>query len=283
MDAKAILEDFLKTGKQLAQQGLQKGQELAPELLDKGRAIAQEGLQKGKQLGEELAPELMERGKALAQKGLDFAEQKLGVPAEGPEREAMLSGLGKGALVAGVLTALLGTDAGRRVTGTTVKLGSLAALGGLSYQAYQRWQTAQAGEVPALGQPLHELTGAEANRRSQTLLQAIIAAAKADGHIDDQERAQIQAQINHLGLATDAVAFFQAEIEKPLSIPEIAQAVTSPEEAMEVYLASRMIINVQNDQEKVYLSDLASQLKLDSGLVKTLEEEVTSPVSESAA
>jgi uncharacterized membrane protein YebE (DUF533 family) len=282
MDAKAVLEEILKTSKQLAQQGLQKGQELAPELLDKGKSIAQEGLQKSKQLGEELAPELMEKGKAWAQKGLDFAEQKLGVPAEGPEREAMLSGLGKGALVAGVLTALLGTDAGRRVTGTTVKLGSLGALGGLAYQAYQRWQTAQSGELPALGQPVHELTGAEADRRSQTLLQAIIAAAKADGHIDDQERAHIQAQINQMGLATDTAAFFQAEIDKPLSIPDLAQAVTSPEEAMEIYLASRLIIDVQNNQEKVYLSELASQLKLDPGLVQNLEEEVISPAAETA-
>ncbi len=279
MEAKAILEDLLTKGKQLAQQGLQKGQDIAPDLLEKGRAIAQEGWQKGVQLGQELAPELMEKGKALAQQGRDYAEKQLGIPAEGPDREAMLSGLGKGALAGGLLTVLLGTKGGRRVTGTTLKLGSLAALGGLAYQAYQRWQANQEGAIPALapGQALNELSGTAADQRSQTLLKAIIAAAKADGHIDDTEKTQIQAQIAKMGLGTDAEAFFQAEVAKPLSAQDIAQSVTSTEEAMEVYLASRLIIDIEDEPEQAYLNDLAAQLKLDAGLVSSLEAEVTAP------
>ena len=50
----------------------------------------------------------------------------------------MFSGLGKGALMAGGLAALLGTGAGRRLTGGTLKLGGLAAIGGLAYQTYEK-------------------------------------------------------------------------------------------------------------------------------------------------
>jgi len=57
----------------------------------------------------------------------------------------MLRGLGKGAAAAGALALLVGTKGGRRVTGTALKLGSLAALGGVGYTAYRNWQEKQSG------------------------------------------------------------------------------------------------------------------------------------------
>ncbi|MEZ5450173.1 MAG: DUF533 domain-containing protein [Thiolinea sp.] len=88
----------------------------------------------------QLLEQMLQSGRAMAQQGQGYAEQKLGVPEQGPERDAMLSGLGKGAAAAGVLALLLGTRTGRRVTGTGLKIGSLAALGGIAYQLYNRWQ-----------------------------------------------------------------------------------------------------------------------------------------------
>ena len=74
------------------------------------------------------------------QQGQTLAEQKLGIPAEGAERDSMLSGMKTGAAAAGILALLLGTRTGRKVTGLGLKVGSVAALGGLAYQMYQRWQ-----------------------------------------------------------------------------------------------------------------------------------------------
>ena len=49
-------------------------------------------------------------------------------------------------LAAGALAAvLLGTGTGRAVTGSALKLGGLAAIGGLAYKAYQNYQ---AGKQP---------------------------------------------------------------------------------------------------------------------------------------
>ena len=134
---------------------------------------------------------LMQTGQELAQKGQAMAEQKLQIPEAGPEREAMLNNLGKGAAAGGLLVALLGTGIGRKLTGTTLKLGSLAALGTVAYQAFQKWQ----GQGAEVGAPAAELAGPDAEKRSLALLKAMIAAAKADGHIDEAERASIGKQL----------------------------------------------------------------------------------------
>ena len=91
-----------------------------------------------------LFDQLLQSGRELASKGQSLAEQKLNIPSGGPEREAALASMGKGATIAGVAALLLGTSAGRGLTGVAVKLGSLAAVGGLAYKAYRDWQAAMA-------------------------------------------------------------------------------------------------------------------------------------------
>jgi uncharacterized membrane protein YebE (DUF533 family) len=216
--------------------------------------------------------QLLKAGQNLATKGQAIAEEKLGVPESGPERDAMVSGLGKGAAAASVLAVLLGTGAGRRLTGAGIKLGSLAALGTLGYQAYKNWQGTQTN-APAISKPIHELTGAEAEHRSLALIKAMIAAAKADGHIDEGERTRIQAQIQQLPLDADVTSLMQAEIAKPLNAQEVAQSSNSMGMAVELYLASLLIIDDENAQERAYLENLAQQLKLDSGLVAQLKQQ----------
>jgi uncharacterized membrane protein YebE (DUF533 family) len=216
--------------------------------------------------------QLLKAGQNLAAKGQAIAEEKLGVPDSGPERDAMVSGLGKGAAAAGVLAVLLGTGAGRRLTGTGIKLGSLAALGTLGYQAYKNWQGTQSNAM-AGDKPVHELTGAEAEYRSLALIKAMIAAAKADGHIDDDERTRIQVQIQQLPIESDVINLMQAEIAKPLNVQDVAQSSNCMGMAVELYLASWLVIDDENDQERAYLENLAQQLKLDSSLVAQLKQQ----------
>lgn len=222
-----------------------------------------------------LLDQLLQSGRDLARRGQDIAEQKLGVPESGSERDASLSGMGKGAAVAGVLGLLLGTGAGRRLGATALKLGGVAAVGGLAYKAYQNWQRTQPDAASAdPGTPISELSGPDAQERSLVLLKAMIGAAKADGHIDKEEQAKLDVEIGKLGFDPDTLHFVKDEIARPLNIEEIAATADSPETAAEIYLASLAVIDVDNYMERGYLDELAKRLYLAPGLVQELEAQV---------
>ncbi|MEE9309486.1 MAG: tellurite resistance TerB family protein [Cocleimonas sp.] len=225
--------------------------------------------------------DLLKTGKEYANKGREIAEEKLQMPKEGEEGyDATVDGMKKGAIAVGVLALLLGTGAGRRVTGSALKIGSLAAIGGIGWKAYQNWVTQKDTidqEVQDMASnakiiPINELGEAEANERSQILLKAMIAAAKADGHINKKEVAAIDEQIEKLGLTGDVASLMQEEIAKPLDVKEIAALAKDSAVASEIYLVSAVVTDKENSMEREYLDSLAKSLKLPEGLVEQLQK-----------
>lgn len=222
-----------------------------------------------------LLDSLLNSTQAAVKKGQNAAESRLGMPAEGEERDAMVKGLKTGALAAGAMALLLGTKTGRKVGGTALKLGSIAALGGLGYKAFQQWQSSQSQvETNDAPQFIDKLAPPQAQSRSISLLKAMIAAAKADGHIDAEERNKIMGQIEQAGLGADAEALIRGEIDKPLDPKAVAAEADSTESAVEIYLTSRLMIDRDNTMESAYLDQLANALSLDASLVEQLESEI---------
>ncbi len=221
-----------------------------------------------------IVEELLGAGRDLSVRGRDYAEQKFDLPAEGQERDAMLSNMGKGAAAAGVLALLLGTKTGRKLGGNAVKLGSLAALGGVAYKAYQNYQetNAQVEEVAVV--PVNRDSGTNADERGMRLLRAMVAAARADGHIDTAERSRINEQIVRLGLDASAADFIQEELGKPLNPQDMAVGVQSIEEGAEIYLFSLMALDLDNPMEEAYLLQLAKALGLDATLVAEIHQQL---------
>jgi uncharacterized membrane protein YebE (DUF533 family) len=220
-----------------------------------------------------LFDQLLQSGRELASKGQSLAEQKLDIPKEGPQRDTALSSMGKGAAIAGVAAVLLGTGAGRGLTGLALKLGSLAAVGGLAYKTFQDWQAKRGGAPVDPGPPVTGLSGPQLDQRGFALLRAMLAAAKADGHIDENEQAKIDAYLQKLKLDPDALHFVKNELAKPLNVKEVAAGADSPAAAAEIYLTSLLTINVDSEQERAYLDELARELKLPAELVSELLEQ----------
>jgi len=223
-----------------------------------------------------LLDEILKTGKDLAAKGQTIAEEKLQIPQAGEQRNATMDGMKKGAIAVGVLALLLGTGAGRRVTGSALKIGSLAAIGGIGWKAYQNWQQQneeQAAQEVADTQliPINELSEPEANKRSLILLKAMIAAAKADGHINKKEIDIIHEQIDKLGLSKEIAALLEDEMSKPLDIKEVAALAANKAIASEIYLVSAIITDKENSMERDYLSSLAQSMQLPSSLVAQLD------------
>ena len=223
-----------------------------------------------------LLDEILKTGKELASKGQAVAEDKLQIPKEGEKRDATMDGMKKGAIAAGVLALLLGTGAGRRVTGSMLKIGSLAAIGGIGWKAFQNWQkqnetieAEQAANNKLV--PINELSEQQANERSLILLKAMIAAAKADGHVNSKELGIINEQINKLGLSKEVADVLEDEISKPLDVKEIAALAENQAIASEIYLVSAVVTDKENSMERDYLASLAKAMQLPEDLVVHLE------------
>jgi uncharacterized membrane protein YebE (DUF533 family) len=184
--------------------------------------------------------------------------------------------MGKGAAIAGVAALLLGTKSGRNVTGVALKLGSLGAVGGLAYKVFQDWQAKNAQAPAALadsGATVDALSGPRLEKRALNLLQAMIAAAKADGHIDQQEQNAIGEYLQTLNLDPRTERWVREELANPLSASEIAAKADSPAAAAEIYLTSLSAISLDSPQERAYMDELATALKLPPELVSELLEQ----------
>jgi uncharacterized membrane protein YebE (DUF533 family) len=194
--------------------------------------------------------------------------------------------LGGGALAGSLAGILLGSRQGRKLSGSALKMGGMAVIGALAYKAYQDWRAGKApnsagsltqegpGLAPATGTPFIPSTEVEQQWLGRSLLRAMIAAAKADGHIDAQEQANIFAQMDKLDLDDDDKAFVVDELRAPLNVDAVAGAARNPAEAAEIYTASLLAIDVDNAAERGYLSLLAARLKLDEELVAHLHATV---------
>jgi uncharacterized membrane protein YebE (DUF533 family) len=186
----------------------------------------------------------------------------------------LLSGAGGGALAAGAMGLLLGSKKGRNVGGKVLTYGGLAALGVIAYKAYGNWQAQQGGAAKTEPQTLDRLPPAQVELHSQAILKALVAAAKADGHVDERERTLIEGEFTKLDNDQELQHWLHAELNKPLDPSDVARAASTPEMAAEMYIASVMLVDEENFMEKSYLDELARQLKLDPGLKAELEKQV---------
>ncbi len=178
------------------------------------------------------------------------------------------SDFGKGAMSGGALGLLLGSNKATRKLAT---YGGLAALGVMAYRAYGDYRAQQG--APVQPQTVDRLPAPQADIHGEAILRALVAAAKADGHIDARERQVIEGEFARLAPDAEVQQWMKAELDKPLDPAEVARAAGSPEIAAEMYLASLVAADEQNFMERSYLDELARQLGLDQALKQRLEQE----------
>lgn len=227
--------------------------------------------------------------------------QPPGAPGRGTDWGSFGAGAATGAAATGALGLLLGHKQARRYAGKVAKYGGIAAIGLMAYQAYGRWQAQQAGasganqapggapaagaggggaaapdnSAPPLALPaprtVDRLGPAEAEPHSRAMLLAMVAAAKADGHLDARERGLLDAELGRLAGDHALRLWVDTELQRPLDPAEVARAASTPEIAAEMYLASLLVADDQSFMERAYLDELARQLRLAPGLKAELE------------
>jgi uncharacterized membrane protein YebE (DUF533 family) len=176
-----------------------------------------------------------------------------------------------GAAAGGLGGLVLGTRTGRSLASSAVRIGALAMIGGLAYKAMQNYQ---AGKplITGAATPVAPPSGsgfepaAVTNDAALHYIQAMIAAAAADGRIDSDEHEKLVSGLTQAGLGSEAEAFLAKELNSPRSVEELAASVKTPQEAVQLYTAARIAVADNSPAEKQFLAALATALGIDPKL-----------------
>jgi uncharacterized membrane protein YebE (DUF533 family) len=127
---------------------------------------------------------------------------------------------------------------------------------------------------PIQTDPPHQESAAN---KAVLLIRAMIAAANADGIIDQEERDRILKKLQSVDLSPEEQAFMVKELLSPSPLEDITRQVDHPQLAMQVYAVSLMAIRVDTDAEHHYMRTLAQQLHLDAKTIRAIAEKVGPP------
>lgn len=190
-------------------------------------------------------------------------------------------------------------------------VGGSAALAALAYKMYQNWSSNKNGTAAPSGSqnigygqasssygspssynqggygasagasndPFAEFNAQNAqqeqlmlsNDMGKLLIEAMIFAARADGHIDAQEQEMIMKTANQLGGNTNQM--IREFLNKPLDPRDLAAKVQNQSQAMDIYRLSAAAIVADNMQEQRYLSDLAAALNINEFTKQQLDND----------
>ncbi|MBV9653014.1 MAG: tellurite resistance TerB family protein [Acetobacteraceae bacterium] len=187
----------------------------------------------------------------------------------------------------GLAGALLGGGRGALGGGLLAVLGSLAVsvLQAQGSASAAGQQTAGRTAGPGPGAPVGIASAAALpqspaglQQRATLILRAMIQAAKADGVVDQQELGRIMGEIGMHGHDDEARDFVAAEIRRPLDIGSLVRDVSTPQEAIEVYAASILAIDVDTKAEQDYLVRLAAALQLPAPVMARVNAALNVPV-----
>ena len=107
------------------------------------------------------------------------------------------------------------------------------------------------------------------------MLRAMIAAAKADGAIDAEERSRIAAQLDDAGLSPAARDMVLADFDKPLTPAALAKLASDPMLAAQLYAAAVVGAGDIAAAERAWLDEFARALKLDRAAAAAIEARLT--------
>lgn len=212
-------------------------------------------------------------GNTLGDGAQDVLEKAKDMLAKGDKR--MVGGLGA------ALGVLMGGGVKGGVGGAALALLGLAAYNALNNGKTIQEKMAKSREhnLPVGMRPPATPKEAElVESRALLALKAMIAAAKADGQIDQRERERILDKLKEAGADDETRDFVAKEAAAPLDVAALVRDVSDPQTAAQVYAASLLAISVDTPAERAYLRDLSQRLGLDDQVVASLHSVLGAPI-----
>lgn len=200
-------------------------------------------------------------------------------------------GLVGGAAAGGIMALLMGNKSARKFAGKAATYGGAALLGGLAYKAFQNYQQNSGGQTDT-STGLNMTTAPDeqafvSNEVMQpafemTLIKAMIAAAKADGHIDADEQQRIFKAVDEMALSNEMKGMVFDLLQQQITVEALVSGIDKVEQKSELYLASCLAINPDHPSEKAHLDHLAAALELPEGFAQELQLQAQRAINEAA-
>lgn len=120
--------------------------------------------------------------------------------------------------------------------------------------------------------------GPAATDHALALIRAMIAAAKSDGHITDDERERLLDRIGCTEFDPDVMDWLMREFRAPLDVAAVAAgAEGSRRRAVELYIASVLAVDLDAEAEFAWLAGLAGELGLEAAIVGAIHAKLGVP------
>lgn len=188
-------------------------------------------------------------------------------------------------LLGSLLSESLRGRPGRSIKRAALSPQGLMVLGGVAMAAYEHFvgEKREAGVPPPLPPtslpsapppPPPPNAGPRGEAQVLTLIAAMVAAAKADGRVDEDEKGRLIARMDEVGAGEEERTFLAGELARPLDLDALVARVEGPVQAAEVYAASAAVIDADTAAEQGYLALLAARLGLSAELVRDIHARV---------
>lgn len=129
------------------------------------------------------------------------------------------------------------------------------------------------GWEPVPGAPPPPVIAAE-EREGLLMLRAMVAAARADGHVDAAERGRIAEQLGDAGLSPAAREVVLAEFDRAAAPEDLAREARDPMLAAQLYAAAVAGAAGIEGAERAWLDGFARALRLDRAAAEAIERRI---------
>lgn len=125
--------------------------------------------------------------------------------------------------------------------------------------------------VPVAPKPVATSSGSE--ELAVRLIQVMVAAAHADGAMDQEEERAVLDKLRGADLSQEEKMFLLDELHRPQSIEVLTAGISDPSVAKTMYMLATAAIEIDTEAERSWLDQLAGKLGLSREMQAFIEEQ----------
>lgn len=212
----------------------------------------------------------------------------------GKIRNSLPESLVGGAAAGSIVALLTSNKSARKFASTAASYGGAAVLGGLAFKAFKNWQLNSQYQSPVTRQSAttcsdstigyenyHYGSHVAAPDYELKLIKAMIASAKADGHIDAEEQHEIFQSIARMNLSSEMKTTVFDLLNHPISMEDIVRGVHDIGQKSELFLAACLVVDPDIPSVNVHLDQMANALMLPEDLKRQIIWQAKEVINES--